>query len=261
MKIILAGMGSPIYVQTVRHYKMVKLYSALNERRQIERWETKYPLMVDSGAHSWNKTSLNVVGGKASATLPPLKDWCDHILQWYAKHDHEAFTLVEMDVYAELPMDYIDSMARIMMATLKRATYMRVYHLMLDGGSLRVLKQWLDDGHTYIGLGLDSMPVWGKVFNLTRDRIRYHGFAATRKEVLLKYPLYSADSSTAIAGARYGGNYHEGRYVSKEQIKRMRSPLAVIDETDKRIQYGVRAMFEMQEYVTKVWERRGVVWN
>jgi hypothetical protein len=261
MRVILAGMGSPIYVKTVKHYGMVKLYSALNERRQIEKWDTGYPLMVDSGAHSWNKTSLNVVGGKASNQLPPLKQWCDHILSWYAALDHKNFTLVEMDVYAELPMDYIDSMARLMMATLKQATYMRVYHLMLDGGSLRVLKQWLDDGHTYIGLGLDSMPVWGKVFNLTRDRIKYHGFAATRQEVLLRYPLYSADSSTAIAGARYGGNYCNGKYVSKQQLAKMRSPLAVVDETDKRIQNGVKAMYEMQEHVTKVWERRGITWS
>lgn len=261
MRIILAGMGAPVYANAVKHYKMTKLYSALNEQKVIDKWDFNHPIMIDSGAHSWNKIGMNVVGGKASGNLPPLNVWIDQMFKLYSRWDKPNAVLVELDVYAELPWKAIDDMAAVFQANIKHGTFMRVFHKIMDDGKLTILKKWLDEGHTYIGLGLDCLPLWGKIFALTKDRIKYHGFAATRKDLLLKYPLYSADSSTAIAGARYGGNFHDGRYVSKQYLKRVRSPLAVIDSSDKRIEHGVKAMYEMQEYVTKVWERRGIIWS
>lgn len=261
MRIILAGMGAPVYAETVKRYRMTKLYSALNEERAIHNWDSSYPLMVDSGAHSWNKIGMNVVGGKASGSLPPLKQWIEYLGRLYQQWDKPNYVLVELDVYAELPMATIDAMADMFQRTIRHATFMRVFHKRLDDGKLTVLKKWLDQGHTYIGLGLDAMPLWGKIFQLTKDRIKYHGFAATRKDLLLKYPLYSADSSTAIAGARYGGNFHKGKYVSKQHLIKVRSPLAVVQDSDARIRRGVKAMYEMQQFVTRVWEERGIKWN
>lgn len=261
MRIILAGMGAPIYAETVRAYNMTKLYSALNEARAINTWPQNYPLMIDSGAHSWNKIGMNVVGGKASSNLPPLSDWCHSLIEAYKTWDRPSNILVELDVYAELPLKTIDDMASLIMSSLKHASFMRVFHKPLDDGRLTILKKWLDEGHTYIGLGLDSLPLWPKIFALTKDKIKYHGFAATRKELLCTFPLYSADSSTAIAGARYGGGFLEGRYVSKQHLAKKRSPLAMLSHSDERIKHGVRAMYNLQQFITRLWESRGVQWN
>lgn len=158
-------------------------------------------------------------------------------------------------------MHTIDAMAKTIQRNIRHATFMRVFHKRLDDGKLTLLKKWLDDGHTYIGLGLDALPLWPKIFALTKDRIKYHGFAATREDILKRFPLYSADSSTAIAGARYGGNFLKGKYVSKKHLGKVKSPLAVIESSDERIKHGVKAMFELQQYMTRLWESRGVVWN
>lgn len=261
MQVILAGMGNKYYEQCCKEHGMTKLYSALNERRMIDKFQKDYPLMVDSGAHSWNKIGLNVVGGKASVSLPPLSEWIPKMIEYYTTWDNSAWTLVELDVYAEMKMPDIDLMATEIRGKLNKAEFLRVYHIQIDGGSLKVLKKWLDEGYTYIGLALDSMPVWDKVFALTRDTIRYHGFAATRQELLLKYPFYSVDSSTAIAGIRYGGSFVNGKYISKENLHKTRHVAAMQDTNERRIEAGVKAMYQMQEFVTKVWKRRGVVWE
>lgn len=261
MKVILAGMGAASYKKACLKYGMTKLYSALNEKRQIDNWLPQNPLMVDSGAHSWNKIGMNVVGGKVKKGLPPLRQWCEELIEHYARWDQPNYTLVEMDVYAELPMADIDELAKRMRERIKNATFMRVFHLCLDDGNLTVLKKWLDEGYTYIGLGLDAMPVWGKIFQLTKDKIRYHGFAATSKDIMLTYPIYSVDSSTAIAGARYGGGFVDGRYVGKDKLIKLQHPSAVIDSHHGRIEEGVKAMKELQDFVTDVWTERGIVWN
>ena len=43
-----------------------------------------------------------------------------------------------------------------------------------------------------------------KVFSITRDKVKTHGFAVTSVNTLLAYPFYSGDSSSWVVGAKYG---------------------------------------------------------
>ena len=261
MKVFLAGAGGDTYPHLCEKYKMQKLYSALNERRRIQEYPTRSPLMVDSGAHSWNKTSINPGGGHAKTALPPLDQWMETLTKLYLSWDMPSRLLVELDVYAEAPLAAIDEMAEAVRSKLKYATFVRVYHPMIDAGSCRVLKQWIDQGYTYLGVGMDAAPVWGKVFKLTRDKIRLHGFAATKEDLLFKYPFFSVDSSTAIAAARYGGGYGAtGKYRGKDRLIKEKSVQLVRPNLHAAIEDGVRAMKALQDRVTKFWEAKGIVW-
>lgn len=262
MKIVLAGYGHKSFGALARQYGLWKLYSAFNERRIIEAWPTEYPLIVDSGAHTWNKINMAHVGSKNDPTrLPPIEKWAEQYLDWLGSNDNPRWVFVELDCYAELPTSLIDAMDKEARRRLKRAKWMRVYHTRCDGGTLTTIRRWLDDGHTYIGLGLDSLPTWPRLFALTRDRIRYHGFAATKEEILLRFPLFSADSTTAITAARYGGSFEGTKVRSKEWLKRHQKVGAVDQGIARQVELGVQAMHALQKKVTEVWEHRGVVWT
>jgi len=76
------------------------------------------------------------------------------------------------------------------------------------------LKKYIEDGHTYIGLGGDIGPGeecerWlEKMFTTAKDMagdtIRLHGFGVFSNQLLRKFPWWSVDAATAVKVAGFG---------------------------------------------------------
>lgn len=83
-----------------------------------------------------------------------------------------------------------------------------------DEGGFYWLEKYLDEGYEYIGIAPNAFRFTGtqglmghwldKCFKLARPTTRYHGLGMTTWKHLLRFPLYSVDSTTWANFARYG---------------------------------------------------------
>ena len=108
MKIIVAGSNTRGVENCCKEFNMPKLYSILNERKEIERWDDNHFLMVDSGAHSWNKETITKIGLKRHSKIKPAGDFIQTYFDFIKKHKEKKVIWVEFDVYGHLPIEQID---------------------------------------------------------------------------------------------------------------------------------------------------------
>jgi hypothetical protein len=258
---ILMFAGSGALTPYVIKHGGSRLHSFLNERPQIASWSYPNALMVDSGAHSWNKLGMHSVGGAARALLPNIHAHMKSYMDFMEAHKEKPFVFVELDCYGHLSKDYLDGIYREVMQMPGRSfEFIRVYHPAIDGGSLRTLQGWIDEGQSYIGVGNDSQSYYGDIFRLTLNTVKLHCFACTKMDVLNKYPFYSVDSTTALAPGRYGGALEKGRYLAKDRLIKRKS-VTLVSSLDRKTDSAVRQMVEAQEYFTKLWAKRGITWD
>lgn len=101
--------------------------------------------------------------------------------------------------------------------------------------------------------------------------VRVHGFGITTQRYLERYPFYSVDSSSAILGAAMGRVFHwRGRKLVsgsyKERGTGSKHASLVDDEEGKsrhvaRRLHNVKMQMELEDHITRLWERRGVRWE
>jgi len=277
MKLYLAGGHRRSFREAVLELGGNKLYSYRLERREAEsimadaRTKQGYRLMVDSGAHSWNKLfeTRAAAGGVGMKRLPDAEMYHEEYLSWIEQRGDQAITVVEFDVYALLTEKVLarahERVREAVSAGGGALRYIRVYHPRLDDGNLSTLRRWIDEGHTYVGVGRDSIPILNRIFDLTRDTVRIHGFAMIRAKYLERFPFYSADSSSVLAPAMYGGAFKtsNGRaptFTSKQRLMRARRH-EVLYSTDWRVREGVCQSVRYERFLTSLWAERGVVWE
>ena len=258
------GKNKKFYDEAAVRHKVPRLYSFLLDQKNIAGFNLSIPLMVDSGAHSYNKFTIGHVGMKGSSkALPPPLEFLKFYKEYILKYPHAPrITFVELDVYGLLPKNIIDDCYREIYEKVG-VRLIRVYHKMIDGGSLEIIDQWIEEGNTYIGLGLDSIPTWDKLFLKTKDKIKYHGFANTKMNYLEKYPFYSADSTTPLIGCIYGGFLSPNlKYLGKKRlVKNKRIEILIDRDNDATIELSLKNFKSTETYLTKLWEKRGVVWE
>lgn len=137
-----------------------------------------------------------------------------------------------------------------------------IYHLsdyLKDRG---LLKQFIDDGYPYIGIGGvagEGSPVklqkqfYDYIFNITRDKIKLHGLGITSEPILERYPWYSVDSTSWLSFARYGNSKSNSRKMAMVKAKGKH----YLQNTQEEAHHW--AMLERK--MTYLWKQRGVVWD
>lgn len=261
MKILIAGSNTRDVANCCRKYDMPKLYSFLNERRLIEDWDDMYDLMVDSGAHSWNKDTITQVGMKRGSKLKPAEEFIETYFHFIKKHKDKKVVFVEFDVYGHLPTERIDKFYERVQELSIAGEFIRVYHPMLDNGTLDVLRKWIDEGHEYIGIGNDSTEYLDRIFYLTRDRIKLHGFAMTKLGLMEKYPFYSVDSTSPLSTVIFGRySVPQMSFKERDEVISEKSIECFHDDWE-RLENAVIETRRVQDYITAVWAKKGIVWQ
>ena len=220
MKVILAGQTrTEKNLNFIKENQIMTLLSYLNNQGQIEKWNGGR-LMVDSGAHSWNKLTIQKFGHKARTNLPDPVLFYDGYVEFIKKHRKKDYIFVELDIYKVLSKEKIDEYYKKVKSINGNFEFIRVYHPAIDNGTLKVFKEWIDEGQTYIGIGNDSTPILNNIFKLTRDKVKIHGFAMTKVDLIKQYPFYSCDSTTYKAMNIYGGYYDAKsmKFVGKNNL-------------------------------------------
>ena len=90
--------------------------------------------------------------------------------------------------------------------------------------------------------------------------IKVHGFGMTGKDILERYPFYSVDSTSWLAGAKTGK-------IKKFDKKDCGIYNFILMDKNKEKNYVKRTEFMLQEqlkleiYITKLWKKRGINWD
>lgn len=261
MKILIAGSNSRESENKTKQYNLGKLYSILSEKKDIEKWNDKHLLMVDSGAHSWNKSDITVTGVKGRSKLPSAKIFLKDYSNFIKKYSTKKVIFVEFDVYGKLDyQDITDEYNKIMQID-GNFKIIRVYHPVLDGGSFDILKQWIDEGQDYIGIGNDSIPYLDKIFLMTEDKIKIHGFAMTKLSLLEKYPFFSVDSTTPLSTVLFG-NY-PNKFIGMKDKKKVieEKSIEIFHDDWERLENALIKVKKTEKYLTQLWKNKGIIWN
>lgn len=84
-----------------------------------------------------------------------------------------------------------------------------------------------------------------------------HLLGVTKQEILERYPLYSCDSSGWVACLRFGG----GRVIGKTKIPKCTESPEALKLTMITLRAEIEKYKKLQDDVTKLWTKRGVVWE
>lgn len=111
------------------------------------------------------------------------------------------------------------------------------------------------------------------VFKLTRDKIKTHGFAVTGYTQLIKFPFYSADSSSWAAGIRFGrtsvmqnGKFKSFKFKNQNELLKYWNNLETKSTdlcSDYRLltEQGMQAFLDLEKFINQLWEKRGIKWD
>lgn len=157
-----------------------------------------------------------------------------------------------------------------------------VYHQHEDFAVLDRLR-----GHSdYIGVSpandvsMKEKLAWmDKVYerlDVKNTKIKTHGFAVTGHKQLYNYPFYSVDSSSWVMSARFGrlaiftdkkeiktfaykdinGSEMFWKYISHLGMERIAS-----DSWHDRTSISIKSYQKLQDFATKLWTNRGIIFN
>jgi hypothetical protein len=124
--------------------------------------------------------------------------------------------------------------------------------------------KWLDkliEHQDYIGISpandvpkIIRMKWLDKVFYKIKDTIKTHGFGATAKEIIYRYPWYSVDSTSWKAIVRYGRSC-----TSQFQKRGLKHAPGVYMKNE--LTNEIKRWLKIEKEATELWLSRGVKWN
>jgi len=221
------------------------------------------PFFLDSGAF----------GALTRGATIDLKRYCTYI----QAHIEQATPYASLDVIG----DWLASAANYDAMRTKGLEPVPTLHMGSPGHELRRLLKDTD----YLALGgvvgasRKQMQPWlDGCFSIIRDYWpkKIHLFGVTAQWALERYPVFSADSSSALVGAGMGrvSIFEGGRLVSmswRAYARATYDSLVMDGISPMRIRSGsahrgrsvrnVQCFLALERHVTKLWARRGVTWE
>jgi len=248
---------------------VAKLFTIFNEMDDLLNYNHHYKLIADSGGHVFNKGKggINNLGHTRKAAIPDKYEYMKYYMECVYKLRNKECVIFELDIYGHLPIDSIDGMYRDLNSIPnKKFKLVRCFHpLGIDGDfSLRTLKKWIDQGQDYIAISSSSDTCFHEIFKITRDQIKLHGLAQTGYSVLTKFPFYSADSTNALVTPLSTGTIDigMGKRISISRCLQERSLDYLLHKDQKaRLEYSIKMFKRAEEFYTRLWEERGIVWE
>lgn len=109
---------------------------------------------------------------------------------------------------------------------------------------------------------------WRIIRESPRWPLKVHGWAMTDAAIMERYPWYSIDSLTWAVGAIYGSSLELSgprrrvlRQVPRVKLANPALRMKTVGASSLRLHRSARAMQQYVDYVTRLWESRGVVWE
>jgi len=237
MRLYFAGSFSGLNEEQLKNIGIRnKLYSYVNDLNSAKKWGSD-GLLLDSGAFT-----AFTKGAKIS-----LSELCSFILTYKPE------AAIQLDVIGDpestwtnyvkmservkcLPVIHYKAPADIIRKMLQSTDYICLGALVPLTARKEVLFKWLD----YVF----SFPeIRGK---------KIHALGIMSEDVLIRYPFYSADSSSALSVVRYPIDKEKEPMLFMRQKSRHYTDL---------YSPAVQKQLKLERKLTLIWEKRGIVWN
>lgn len=144
--------------------------------------------------------------------------------------------------------------------------YADKYDYFAIGGLVPYAKDW-----DKLSSFLDEIFAFLEPYFKKDKPLKLHAFGMGGPKVLCRYPFYSADSTSWIAGGTFGrmvtwdsqkykfiDQFH---YSDKEKMLNNNINIKAIDEYASRLSYNIEQYLLMEEGISKLWEKRGIKWE
>tara|TARA_R100001594_G_scaffold150647_1_gene213060 strand:+ start:5816 stop:6556 length:741 start_codon:yes stop_codon:yes gene_type:complete len=90
--------------------------------------------------------------------------------------------------------------------------------------------------------------------------VKIHGYGVNNWEILKKYPFYSVDATSWLNPNIYGQHFK----FSNGKLKRIPHTKPATNrfyDSEKKLEASLKEFLKAEKYLTKLWEKRGVIWN
>ena len=257
------------------------------ERVQFVKAHVKGSIIIDSGAHSFfaetdsNRLSASVVQKKGKTKQSP-DEYFEKYIAWLKTCYPHFNYFVELDI-GELvgQKKVIEWRERLKVAGLFDKC-ITVYHPAVVTWE-EYIRSLDESVSRYVAVEGDRrsrkrLPYTRMIKPAYERKVRVHGFALIKQDILNDSPLYSVDSSSWKAGAKYGAyiGIVGGKFKSVSMREKngklfslassVKDLAQIYDESkgkqrDKRYEMGLDTYKLMEDYYTQYWERRGIKWD
>lgn len=257
-------------------------YRKLTEHALLFLKESKHQgiITIDSGAHSFFELmGISVTSKEASKKDLPdpykyFEEYLAWVKQWYDYFDY----FVELDLQELVGQKTVLEWRERMKKEKVYGKCITVWHSYNSYDDY--LRQLADSQSKYVAIeGIrkgQPMLDYNRYIKAAHERkIKIHGFALTRTTLLEQCPFYSVDSSSWTSSIRYGKIHVWDEAQKKVKIVdskpehffkynvpiRLHSKHRAADDNKCKLEFNALAYFKMQEYFTKLWKARGIVWK
>ena len=223
----------------------------------IERYNSKYNIFIDSGGYSARVKGVTI----------SVEDYAKFLIK--AKGYYT--------VAANLDTNDVEETLKNQEYLIKNtpAKILPIYHMSdwLSSKHKHLLDDFIKD-FDYIGVGGMAGVAAKKqrqrkfldyVFSKTKDKVKVHGFGITDRKFLKRYPFYSVDSTSWNAGSLYGQCWSEDgksfSYRDKTKMLKDNRSLGSVDNYLERSNKDLKYWSNLEKEMTRLWEKRGIIWS
>lgn len=243
--------------------------------------ENNINIIIDSGAHSWlSESGVDSASTKKkmNKTKESPQEFFAAYLKWIEKYFDYIEYYVELDIGQIIGQEKVDAWYEQIKEKGFEKKCIRVYH------PASCTDEWLNNliktsESKFIGLegkrnGKPTMFYNKIIKKCWLAGVRVHGFAMTGMRDLLNHPWYSTDSTSWRMGEHYGAvpvfdnKLNKIKYIDFDDASKCHLKInydKIKERTNEgRFQLyeiGIAAFIELQDYVTKVWNKRNVKWE
>lgn len=237
-------------------------------------------ITIDSGAHSFfeqmgvSATAKHSKKGRKADKDP--EEYFKNYIAW-AKQNYNYYDyFVELDLQEIVGIKRLREWRKIMKEEGVADKCITVHHSVNNDEEFSELLE--TSVSRYIGIegirpGYRMLP-YNKFLKKAYDaKVKVHGFAFTRADLLHDYPFYSVDSSSWCTVVRYGvfQIYKNGRMCSIAPIRDhfikhgipifMHNSFRKVEEVKIKEEWAVTHYNKMERYFTDLWNYRGINWE
>lgn len=254
-------LGSRSFLFSYEDKKVINQINYLNTFKN-----DKFLILIDSGAFSaWNR-GLEI----------DIDEYIDFMKQVELLNTHHELYFINLDVIPhkkgttptpqQIESACLQGIENYKYIKSKGFDTIHTFHQFDDFKYLHhILEQC--NGNNYIGISpandqsLKSRINWLKqVYSIVRNKTRTHMLGLTAIDCLEQIPVYSADSSSWINIKRFGElfNFDELQKIPKRDMDANNIIYYDFEQTcEDTFKYYIR----LEQYVTKLWTKKGVIWN
>jgi len=250
MKLYFAGADNKTSYAMLRKFKVDCLMSYYGLRSQGLGFVEK-PIFLDSGAFTafTKKVKIDLddyIGfikeNKSSTTVYAN---LDVIGDWEATKKNQEY--MEAHGVKPLPTFHYGSPLEELRRMVKRYNYIALGGLVPLVKHRPVLKNWLD-----------------VCYGIIQDKAKVHGFGVNALWAWKRYPFYSVDATSWLVPSRYGQFTEMVGEEVRSHGKTSRTEYGkdlMLRDSKKLLELQIQEYVKMQEFVTRLWEARGVKWD